>query len=926
MSSPTSGFRPGARNIALFLVGWAAVCGVLVVLLAQSQAAGRDNLTQRFEARAVIASRFVSTYVNDLIERERGLASRRFSGVRVNQRVFSAAALDQGFEAAVLLDGRGRAQGVVPASPQLIGKRLSAKYPHLAAAVAGRVGVSPVVPSAGRQIPVVAFAVPFETAYGRRVYSGAHDISATPMGAYLRNAIPITGTRLYLVDSTGTIVARNGPTSRRPQRLSRIDPELAAAAKGGGKGSYESSSDGTQRYATQGVTGAPWRVVVSVPEAELQTSLTGAGRWLPWLAVLGFALAGLAAGFLLLRLLASRSGLLASRTELAQALATLREREQMLNGVIENSTALIYVKHLDGRYLLYNAPFADAFNLHERGEVEGKSGMEVLLGRDDNWLDPQLAPTWRANDALAAGGPKVIEEHSDHPRRGRIYYDSIKFPLRDADGQVYATCGISLDLSERLRATDDLREAEERFRGAFESASIGMGLVGLDGRWSRVNGALCELTGYSEAELLTRSLQDITHPDEPEDDPRDVLGVMTGETRSYQMEKRYVHADGHVIWGLVSVSLVRDASGEPLHYIRQIQDVTVRKQAQRDLAEARDQAIEATRVKSEFLATMSHEIRTPLNGVIGMTELLLSTQLSAEQAEFTRNAASSGEALLAVINDVLDFSKIEAGKLELEKHEFDLRESVEDTCEMLATQAHLKGLEMTVLVESDVPEAVVGDRGRLRQVLTNIVSNAVKFTEQGSVDVTVGVERHSERSSRLRFEVTDTGIGIAEAEVERLFESFSQADSSTTRRYGGTGLGLAISRKLVGLMGGEITAVSEHGTGSTFTFSAALGTPAQARASRRLRVPLPESLRVLVVDANPRVSAIIGSYLSDRGLACESASTVSEALAALEGAVPGFGVVVANIGTSGAGAVELAGEMDTVPALRETPVIMLSRT
>ena len=233
MNSLPSGFlRANARRIAGFALAWILVIGVLIGLLAQSQARSREDLNQRFEARAVIASRFVSTYVSDLIVRQRDLARRRLADERVDQRGFEEVAADSGYGAALLLDDQGRVLRSVPFKPGLIGSRLSQKYPHLAAGVRGRVGVSPVVPSAARGIPVVAFAVPFDTPSGRRVYSGGYDISLTPLGAYLQNAIPIAGTRLYLVDSAGQVVAKNGARTPRPERFSRIEGGLAEAMKG----------------------------------------------------------------------------------------------------------------------------------------------------------------------------------------------------------------------------------------------------------------------------------------------------------------------------------------------------------------------------------------------------------------------------------------------------------------------------------------------------------------------------------------------------------------------------------------------------------------------------------------------------------------------------------------------------------------------
>ena len=329
------------------------------------------------------------------------------------------------------------------------------------------------------------------------------------------------------------------------------------------------------------------------------------------------------------------------------------------------------------------------------------------------------------------------------------------------------------------------------------------------------------------------------------------------------------------------------------------------RRAERVTRTVHESALEASHLRSEFVATMSHEIRTPLSGVIGMIGLLLETELTDEQREYAEGVRASGEVLLGVTNEILDFSKIEAGKLVLEVGSFVLPALVEEVCAIMASPAHATGVELLSSIDEELPPTVSGDSTRVRQVLTNLVSNAVKFTAAG--EVCVRVTRQGEGDSMIRFEVTDTGIGIEATAAERIFEAFTQADGSTTREYGGTGLGLAISKQLVDLMGGEIGVESVEGVGSTFWFTLPLPSVTDSQSAEPMR-PGMVGTRVLAIDDNATSRGLFERQLRASGMTCDTAIDGRAGLDMLDAAHAsgaGYGVVLLDDSMPGMTAIEL---------------------
>jgi PAS domain S-box-containing protein len=405
------------------------------------------------------------------------------------------------------------------------------------------------------------------------------------------------------------------------------------------------------------------------------------------------------------------------------------------------------------------------------------------------------------------------------------------------------------DLRSMKRAQHELAQSESRYRELVENFELIVFQSDLEGDITYVNPAWERITGFSMQETEGKQLIGFVHTDNADELAEILKRDMSGDAESFRIAFRFLCKSGGLIWLEGYVRARRNESSEVIGLSGMLVDVTERKLAEKELISAKEAAEAANRAKSEFLAVMSHEIRTPLNGVLGFSNLLLHSRLDATQQEYLRTIAGCGDALLAIIDDILDFSRMESGHLELDVHPFALRECVESVLDMHATRAFAKNLELIAHFEDGVPQAVIGDSGRLRQVLSNLVGNAVKFTQFGEIFVTCRTVWLGRSDITIEFVVRDSGIGIAPEKVSRLFEPFVQADSSMSRRYGGAGLGLAISRRLVNAMGGKITVESTVGAGTAFTFSVRLQRDSST-SEEEAKPPVFPGKRILVAEPN----------------------------------------------------------------------------
>lgn len=563
----------------------------------------------------------------------------------------------------------------------------------------------------------------------------------------------------------------------------------------------------------------------------------------------------------------------------------VQERENLLRTIMDESPSIIALKDDAGRYLFGNRTLAELYG----------TTPDELIGKDDSAFNrnQEQVEFYRQDmqETLNQGKTRVVTEQSTDARSGEIrHYQSVKKPVVRPDGSKNLLI-LASDVTDLCAARTRAEASEQRLKHVLEATAEGIWdwYVGTNHLVNNVR--WCELFGFPTDEI-EHSMEDFADL-LLEEDRADIMAAIQTCLQGkgpYSHEHRMRRKDGSIIWVRDRGNVVEwGAEGQPLRMVGSVVDITETKHAQLELQRAKDAAEAASKAKSEFLAVMSHEIRTPMNGVLGMVELLQITNLSKNQRHYTDIIATSGKHLLGVIEDILDFSKIEANKIELQQEGFDLPILTEEIVSALREQAAAKQLHLQLHMNLRGKTSLQGDAHRLRQVLFNLIGNAIKFTAIGSVSVDVCLQKCQQNQVFIQFNIKDTGIGIKESAQQRIFDAFTQEDGSTTRRFGGTGLGLPIAARLVGLMGGQLELISQPGLGSRFYFTLPF-TLADNVAPSLPEPPPPQPLetssdlsgRVLLVEDNPINAEVARLWLEELGLHVGLAENGAEALDALQ--------------------------------------------
>jgi two-component system, sensor histidine kinase and response regulator len=616
-------------------------------------------------------------------------------------------------------------------------------------------------------------------------------------------------------------------------------------------------------------------------------------------------------------------------TELKQIEEALQEREETFRALAENSLDTIMRFDRDGRHLYVN-PIVEKQTGIPPGQFIGKKHEE--LGFPD-----ELVRLWHGaiEEVFDSGRPHRIEFMLPN----KTWIDWLLFPEFNVQRAVKAVITSARDITAHKQVEYTLQESERRLASIIDFLPDATMVIDQQGKVIAWNRAMEKMTGMKVEDIIGKGDYEYSAPFYGERRPILVdLALMQDE----QIEKKYtgVSHEGDLIYGESQIrkmqtkdlwgvaSPLRDSAGNIVGAIESIRDITDRKRVEKELQMAKEAADSASRAKGEFLANMSHEIRTPLNAIIGLSELAMEMDLDEEKMGVFQTINREADHLLTLVNDVLDFSKIEAGRIEVEAIPFNLTYLLDNVTSGFAYQAEQKGLEFMSYIAPDLPIHIVGDPGRLRQVLVNLVGNALKFTHEGTVDVKVKRQEDHGKQAMVHFSIEDTGIGIAQEKQEKIFESFTQADGSTTREYGGSGLGTTISKKLVELMGGRIGVASEEGKGSTFWFEIPLAAEMDRVGMKPVDGVDLQGLRVMIVDDEPKNRWLLQEYLKSWGCLATEAKDGREAMSLLRD--PALSdqkrprIVITDFGMPKLDGFGLAAELKKDPALSNIPIILLT--
>ncbi|MBN1573895.1 MAG: PAS domain S-box protein [Deltaproteobacteria bacterium] len=559
-------------------------------------------------------------------------------------------------------------------------------------------------------------------------------------------------------------------------------------------------------------------------------------------------------------------------TERKRMFDKIKEVQQQQKALLDSIPDMAWLKDKESRFISVNQPFGRSCNVSP----------EDLIGKTDLDVWPRdLAERYISDDlhVMKSREIKRVEEPLEKFDGTRTWIETIKAPIFDDNGEVVGTVGVARDVTERRQIEEKLRENEERYRSLVENLNDVVFNVDLDGNFTYLSPVIEQISGYKAEDFIGKSSANFIHPEDLPGFYEMLKNGMEKKKESYEFRgidkngaTRYMSASGRIL----------KKDGKPVGITGIMTDVTDSRTMREELKAAKMRAEESNRAKSEFLANMSHEIRTPMNAILGFSELLLDENLTEEQRENVRTIYESGNILLTLINDILDLSKIESGKAEINEEVFYLLDLLNNTIALFNLKAEEKGLELNLEIDKDISSQIISDPDKIRQIIINLVGNAVKFSDAGKIDVSVMMGGKDDKKDQLTVSVKDTGIGIPPEKIDAIFEPFSQADASTTRRYGGTGLGLSITKKLVELLGGEIKVSSEVGKGSAFTFSVPVNTPIVDDKETESAV----SKKVLIIEDEPSTLKLYKKYLQKGGFQVISSRLGKDALPLAEEHLP----------------------------------------